>query len=290
MALDQAVPAGLEALIMDPAAMQRYKQNLVDSASMDINREAGNSTQAALENAFARGVGTAPAGATAGMGPGGTGGPGLSSITAYNASLIEQARAKAIAQASLNADSQVQAAQRAALGEAAGYVNAQNARAQQESQFSRNLSAQKSMHNQNMLMQGLGGLAGGALKAGGYAFGPAIKGAAGKMFGSEAGKADQEQASPYPTNPLTAGQYQTAGPGEGVAPFSPNTANITAVAPSAAAPASPSSSYSSYSEATDPNYSYNDPSYGFGATQYNPADYGFNLADLLRNDNSDWSF
>jgi hypothetical protein len=294
MALDTTVPAGLEALVMTPAQLQAYKQNLVNSASMDINREAGNSTQAALENAFARGVGTGPAGSTAGAG-GGTNGPGLSSISAYNASLIERARADAIQKASLNADAQVQAAQRAALGEAASYVSGQQKLVQNESQFSRELQAKKQANTQNMLMQGLGGLAGGALKFGGNVFGKDIADwARNKVSG---GGTTGEGNGP---SPIYGGATPASGMGPGNVhanePYTPDVSNIAAASPSSPDLSGASSSAPSYDfSGGGGNYSGGSAGNGFGGmdfTNYNPQDYGFNLADLLRNDssNSDWSF
>lgn len=275
MALDTAVPNSLESLIMSPAQQQAYKQNLINRAMLDINREAGNSTQAALENAFARGVGTSSG--NAGQGVGGTG-QGLSSISAYNASQIERARADAIEKAGMDAESQVQAAQRAAIGQAAGYLNAQRQRDQSAYQFNQNQKLQKSMNTNNMLMQGLGGLAGGALKFGGNVATPALQESFKKMFGSAAGKGDAGYAGPSGQGPgnVQANEQQT--------PFTPETSNIAAAAQVPQFDNSPI-------DLTQPSYGdYSTPSYGgYDFSSYNPADFGFNLSDLLRSDSSnDW--
>src|SRR5689334_1692190 len=144
MALTPAVENGLESLILSPAQQQAMQDAIYGQMARDIQTKSGNAMQQSLENTFARGVGTSSAGNQ--LAPG-----GLSSITDWNAGQIENSRANALLNARVDAMKQVRDAQMAAMGQAASYLNQQQARAQQAQQFNKNLSAQKSMHNENML-------------------------------------------------------------------------------------------------------------------------------------------
>jgi hypothetical protein len=89
----------------------------------------------------------------------------------------------ALAKARMDAALAAQQAQLAALGQAAGITQGAANRAQQESQFSRNLKQQKDMANTQMIAQGVGAGAGALAQLGGAAFGPEIRGGLRGMFG-----------------------------------------------------------------------------------------------------------
>jgi len=81
----------------------------------------------------------------------------------------------ALAKARVDATLAAQNAQLAALGQAAGIQQGAANRAQQESQFSRQLGQQKSLANQQMLASGLGAGVGALGGLAGAAFGPEIR-------------------------------------------------------------------------------------------------------------------
>lgn len=170
-ALQQLAMTGLAGQPMSDAQRQAMEEALFGNAQQDIERTSGVNAQAALENAFGRGVGQG------GMG-------GASSITNYGIGNIERARSDALVKARNDAAVASRNAQLAALGSAAG--TAQNALTQQ-TQSGQNTEAlklqrrgqdmaQSSARNQ-MIGQGVGGLGGAAATVGGLVYGPEIKSA-----------------------------------------------------------------------------------------------------------------
>jgi hypothetical protein len=89
----------------------------------------------------------------------------------------------ALAKARVDATLAAQNAQLAALGQAAGIQQGAANRAQQESQFSRQLGQQKSLANQQMLASGLGAGVGALGGLAGASFGPEIRSGARGLFG-----------------------------------------------------------------------------------------------------------
>lgn len=81
----------------------------------------------------------------------------------------------ALAKARMDAALAAQQAQLSALGQAASVTQGNANRAQQESQFSRNLAQQKNMQNTQLLAQGLGAGLGAVGQVVGGAFGPDIR-------------------------------------------------------------------------------------------------------------------
>jgi len=101
----------------------------------------------------------------------------------------------ALAKARVDATLAAQNAQLAALGQAAGIQQGAANRAQQESQFSRQLGQQKSLANQQMLASGLGAGVGALGGLAGAAFGPNNRSGLRGAFGMGPLKGDPENRS-----------------------------------------------------------------------------------------------
>lgn len=252
MALDQAVPNGLEGLIMSPAQQAAMKADLLRRSGYDIERNAKNEAQKVGEDAFGRGM-------------------GLSTLNAYYQAQVQRARDEALDKATIDSNAAVRAAQGAALGQAAQYVTAQQGRAQQESQFGRQLKQQQSLNTQNLVGGGLAGLAGAGMKTAGYVYGDKMK----KALGGGPESPATPGAGPY------AGAQAPSGQGTGdVRKAELAAPNLDAINPPAASPQL--SDIASYS-----------PSLGYGSgtnygdyTQYDPSQFDMsagwgNLADLI---------
>jgi hypothetical protein len=254
------IPMDLEALLMDPAQVRAMEDQLFSRAEGDIQRQAGNEAQRVSENAFGRGM-------------------GLSSVNAFAQAQNERARAEALSKARVDSNQAATAAQRAALGQAASYVTAQQQRQQQADQFRKSMKHQGSMNTQNLVASGLAGLTGAGLKMAGNVWGDDMrKGLKGFMNG---GGGDSPSASPSSSGPLpyAANDYQD--------PLAANPNAITA----------PEISGGSLGElASAPEYAFDfDGGGGGGGMELDPGDFdlggdwggGTDLWALL---NDDWSF
>lgn len=260
------LPADLEALLMDPTQQAAYEQQLVDRARGDIMEQGGNEARRVGEAYFGRGM-------------------GLSSLNAYAQGQVQGQIADALSKARLDANTNMMAAQRAALGQAANYVNAERGRQQQASQFNKQMKQQKSIANQNMLYGGLGGLAGGLAKGAGMMFAPEIKKGLQGLFSGTGAPGGQ---LPYGSNNYQQPEWMTK-PVE----VDPNAVSASVAAPdlSAIIDSSVPEDYS-YSM---PDFNYGDnPGLGISADDFNidfsDANDLASLIDPSYDPYSDWSW
>lgn len=133
----------------------------------------------------------------------------------------------ALAKARVDSAMAAQSAQLAALGQAAGIVQGNANRSQQESQFSRNLKQQKDTANTQMLASGLGAGVGALGMLGGAAFGPEIRGGLRNAAGLGPRRESMLPPDQAPDRPGSAGgpgavntipQFTDPGSGSGGAP------------------------------------------------------------------------
>jgi len=244
---------------MSPAQMQAYQDAIVNAAKQNINRSAGTEAQRVSEAAFGRGM-------------------GLSTLNAYQQALIQGEQARAVAQAESQAQQATRQAQLAALGQAASYMTSQRQLGQQQSQFDRSLKANKEAQMRGMIGSGLAGLAGAALKGGGYVFGDDIK----KGLRGAMGLGGEEK----PNSSIYGGATAASGQGPGnVHANEPIEANLAAIA-------------QPQTESMPDSYDFGGSSPSGGGsygdfTAYDPSQFDMggswgNLADLL--DENNWSF
>jgi hypothetical protein len=174
--LEDLLPQALSQAIMTPEQQQARIDAQVAAAMPAMLRQYGNTQQSLLENMYARGMGSGmmPAPGQEGAQPNGM---GLSTYLAQQLAPLQAQQSEAAARIRQQAMADTQAAQNAALGNAASYTAGEkNRQAQMQINAANNLgAAQRQASGANSaaarqrtqgIMSGLMGLGGGAGKIG----------------------------------------------------------------------------------------------------------------------------
>lgn len=167
------LPQNLSDQILTPEQSQARVQQQVAAMAPEILRQYGQTAQQQNEAAFGKGM-------------------GLSTWNAYQQALNTLMQNEAIGKLGIESQNAVDAAQRAAVGNAANYASSEMNRQAQAQQARAQRNQATSLQNRSMIYQGLGGLAGGGLGLLGRTFQPEIQKGLRGLAGLGGGKPETE--------------------------------------------------------------------------------------------------